>query len=135
MTGHQPTPESGKTAMGDDAKIVNVEAIARSLGIEKVDVVDPYDLQRTTQVLRETMDYKGPSVIISERPCPLKIEKGKVRKIQDVCNGCGVCVKAFGCPAISLSPTKAEIDENFVPRLWSLRTSVPVEAVKPKEES
>jgi len=135
MTGHQPTPESGKTAMGDDAKIVNVEAIARSLGIEKVDVVDPYDLQRTTQVLRETMDYKGPSVIISERPCPLKIEKGKVRKIQDVCNGCGVCVKAFGCPAISLSPTKAEIDETLCQGCGVCEQVCPFEAVKPKEES
>jgi TPP-dependent indolepyruvate ferredoxin oxidoreductase alpha subunit len=113
MTGHQPTPESGKTAMGDDAKIVKVEAIAKSLGIDKVDVIDPYDLKKTTQVLRETIDYKGPSVIISERPCPLRIEKGPARQIQETCNGCGVCVKAFGCPAISLTATGAEIDETL----------------------
>ena len=82
MTGHQPTPGSGKTAMGDDAKTVKVEDIAKSLGIEKVDVVDPYDLKKTTKVLRETMEYQGPSVIISERPCPLRIEKGPVRKFR-----------------------------------------------------
>ncbi len=103
MTGHQPTPGSGKTAMGDDSKIVKIEAIAKSLGIDKVDVVDPYDVKETTQVLREMLDYQGPSVIISERPCPLKIEKGPLRKVQEECNGCGVCVKAFGCPAISLN--------------------------------
>ena len=133
MTGHQPTPESGKTAMGDDAKIVNVEAIARSLGIEKVDIVDPYDLKKTTQVLRETMDYNGPSVIISERPCPLKIEKGPTRKVQDACNGCGVCVKAFGCPAISLTPTKAEIDETLCQGCGVCEQVCPFEGVKVKE--
>ncbi len=113
MTGHQPTPESGKTAMGDDAKIVNVEAVAKSLGIDRVDVVDPYDIEKTRLVLRETLDYHGPSVIVSERPCPLRIEKGPVRKVQDACNGCGVCVKAFGCPAISLGKQRAEIDETL----------------------
>jgi TPP-dependent indolepyruvate ferredoxin oxidoreductase alpha subunit len=98
MTGHQPTPESGKTAMGDDAKIVQVEAIAKSLGIEKVDIIDPYDLKKTTQLLRETVAYKGPSVIVALRPCPLKIEKGPIRQVQKTCNGCGLCAKAFVAP-------------------------------------
>ena len=37
MTGHQPTPESGKTVMGDDTIIVNVGSIAKSLGIKSSD--------------------------------------------------------------------------------------------------
>jgi TPP-dependent indolepyruvate ferredoxin oxidoreductase alpha subunit len=134
MTGHQPTPESGKTAMGDDARTVNVQAIARSLGIDRVDVVDPYDLANTTRILRETLEYKGPSVIISERPCPLRIEKGPIRKIQESCNGCGVCVKAFGCPAISLSPTSAEIDETLCNGCGVCEQVCPLNAVKSKEE-
>jgi TPP-dependent indolepyruvate ferredoxin oxidoreductase alpha subunit len=113
MTGHQPTPESGKTAMGDDAKIVKIDAIAKSLGIEKVDIVDPYDLKATQETLRQIMDYHGPSVLIAERPCPLKIEKGTIRKVQETCNGCGICVQEFGCPAISLADSRAEIDETL----------------------
>jgi len=130
MTGHQPTPESGKTAMGDDAKIVNVEAIAKSLGIEKVYVVDPYDVEKTRQVLREVIEYSGPSVIISERPCPLKIEKGPARKVQDSCNGCGVCVKGFGCPAISLGTTRAEIDETLCSGCGVCEVICPFDAVR-----
>jgi TPP-dependent indolepyruvate ferredoxin oxidoreductase alpha subunit len=110
MTGHQPTPGSGKTAMDQDSKTVNLAEIVRSLGIEKVDVIDPYDLKLTTRVIQETFAYNGPSVIISERPCPLRIPKGSVREIQAECNNCGVCVRAFGCPAISLTDKKAEID-------------------------
>ena len=45
MTGHQPTPESGKTAMGTDAKVIEIRDLAKSLGVDKVDVVDPYDVE------------------------------------------------------------------------------------------
>jgi TPP-dependent indolepyruvate ferredoxin oxidoreductase alpha subunit len=134
MTGHQPTPESGKTAMGDDAKIVQIEAIAKSLGIDKVNVVDPYDVEKTRQLLRETMEYNGPSVIISERPCPLKIEKGPARKIQDKCNACGVCVKAFGCPAISLTSSRAEIDETLCSGCGVCETICPFDAIRRADE-
>ncbi len=130
MTGHQPTPESGKTAMGDEAKIVKIDAIARSLGIDKVDIVDPYDIEKTRKLLKETMDYKGPSVIISERPCPLRIEKGPARKVQDKCNSCGICVKEFGCPAISLTTTRAEIDETLCSGCGVCETICPFDAVK-----
>jgi TPP-dependent indolepyruvate ferredoxin oxidoreductase alpha subunit len=110
MTGHQPTPGSGKTAMGTDSKIIRIQDVARGLGIDRVEVVDPYDVKGTTKVLREMLDYHGPSVIISERPCPLKIERGPAREVLKECNSCGLCVNVFGCPAISLTPERAEID-------------------------
>ncbi len=113
MTGHQPTPGSGKNLLGESAKAVRLQDIARSLGIEKVEVVDPYDLKQTTNVIREMLGYNGPSVIIAERPCPLRVEKGKVREVLKECNKCGVCVEAFGCPAISLGPERAEIDQTL----------------------
>ena len=110
MTGHQPTPGSGKTAMGTDAKMVGIRDVVRGLGIDKVEVVDPYDVKETTKVIREILDYQGPSVIISERPCPLKIERGPAREVLEMCNACGECVNVFGCPAISLTAERAEID-------------------------
>ncbi|MCW4010298.1 MAG: thiamine pyrophosphate-dependent enzyme [Candidatus Bathyarchaeota archaeon] len=134
MTGHQPTPESGKTAMGDDAKTVKIAAIAKSLGIDKVNVVDPYDIEQTRQLLRATMDFKGPSVIVVERPCPLKIEKGAVRQVQDSCNGCGVCVKAFGCPAISLTVERAEIDPTLCAGCGVCEQVCPFDAIRSIEQ-
>jgi TPP-dependent indolepyruvate ferredoxin oxidoreductase alpha subunit len=110
MTGHQPTPGSGKNLMGEVAKAVQLKEIARSLGIEKVAVVDPYDLNKTTMVLHEMLEYNGPSVLIVERPCPLKVERGKIREVLKECNKCGVCIEAYGCPAISMGKDTAEID-------------------------
>jgi len=134
MTGHQPTPGSGKTAMGGEAKIIRIQDVARGLGIEKVNVVDPFDIKATTEAIRNTLDYNGPSVIISQRPCPLLIERGNPREVLEKCNGCGVCVKAFGCPAISLSGERAEIDATLCYGCGVCETVCPFEAVRRKEK-
>jgi indolepyruvate ferredoxin oxidoreductase alpha subunit len=133
MTGHQPTPGSGKTAMGTDAKVVSIEKIAKSMGIEKVMKVDPYDLKAATAAVRETMNYQGPSVIISQRACPLLVEKGKPRETKEECNACGVCVKAFGCPAISLKSEHAEIDSSLCYGCGVCETVCPFDAIRRKE--
>ncbi len=110
MTGHQPTPGSGKNALGEQTKVIELADVARSVGIEKVEVVDPYDVEGTRKVIREILDYRGPSVIISRRPCPLLVKRGPKREVLEECNACGVCVEKFGCPAISLTSERAEID-------------------------
>jgi indolepyruvate ferredoxin oxidoreductase alpha subunit len=110
MTGHQPTPGSGKNVIGEQTKVIELADVARSLGIEKVEIVDPYDVQATKKALKEVLNYRGPSVIISRRPCPLLVKKGPTREVLEECNACGVCVEHFGCPAISLTSERAEID-------------------------
>jgi len=134
MTGHQPTPSSGKTVMGADAQIIRIQDVAKGLGINKVDIVDPYDIKATTIAIKEAFDYKGPSVIISQKSCPLLIERGKPREILEKCNGCGVCVKAFGCPAISLSNERAEIDETLCYGCGVCETVCPFEAIRRKQK-
>ncbi len=134
MTGHQPTPGSGKTAMGTEAKVVSIEEIAKSVGIEKVVTVDPYDFEAAMAAVRETLDYQGPSVIISQRACPLLVEKGKPREIKEECNACGVCVKAFGCPAISLTNQRAEIDATLCNGCGVCETVCPFDAIRRKEK-
>jgi len=134
MTGHQPTPGSGKTAMGIDAKIIGIEDIAKAVGIEKVTRVDPYDLKATGTAIHEALNYQGPSVIISQRACPLLVEKGKPREVKEQCNTCGVCVKAFGCPAISLVNERAEIDPTLCNGCGVCETVCPFDAIRRKEK-
>jgi TPP-dependent indolepyruvate ferredoxin oxidoreductase alpha subunit len=134
MTGHQPTPGSGNTAMGIEAKIIRIQDIAKAVGIEKVDVVDPYDLKVASAKVKETLDYEGPSVIISQRPCPLLVERGKPREVKEECNACGVCVKAFGCPAISLKSKHAEIDTTLCYGCGVCETVCPFEAIRKLEK-
>jgi TPP-dependent indolepyruvate ferredoxin oxidoreductase alpha subunit len=130
MTGHQPTPGSGKNLLGEQTKVIMLEEVARSLGIEKVQVVDPYDVKGTTKVLREILDYHGPSVIIARRPCPLSIERGQSREVLDECNSCGICVDAFGCPAISMSSDSAAIDPTLCYGCGVCETICPSKAIR-----
>ena len=133
MTGHQPTPGSGKNALGEQTKIIELADVARSVGIEKVEVVDPYDIEGTRKVIREILDYRGPSVIISRRPCPLLVKRGPKREVLEECNACGVCVEQFGCPAISLTSERAEIDPTLCYGCGVCEEICPFDVIRSKE--
>ncbi|MBE6685950.1 MAG: indolepyruvate ferredoxin oxidoreductase subunit alpha [Ruminococcaceae bacterium] len=112
MTGHQQNPTTGYNLKGDVAAKVDLEALCHALGINRVKVVDPYDLKECDKVLKEELAAEEPSVIISRRPCVLlkyvKPQKALVVN-KDKCKSCKACMK-LGCPAISMHDGKAAID-------------------------
>ena len=102
MTGHQQNPTTGYNIKGDPATAVNLEALCNAIGIERVRVVDPFDIEGVEKTLREELSVEAPSVIIARRPCALlKIVKAKPPVTVDTekCKKCGMCFK-MGCPAI-----------------------------------
>lgn len=112
MTGHQQNPTTGYNIKGDPAGKINLEELCRAMGINRVRIVDPYNLKKCDEVIKEELAAPEPSVIISRRPCallkyvkhnpPLKVDAGK-------CIGCKSCMK-IGCPAISMKDGKAVVD-------------------------
>ncbi len=112
MTGHQQNPTTGFNIKGDPAGKINLEALVKSMGINRVRVVDPYNLKECDAAIKEELAAPEPSVIISRRPCallkyvkhnpPLKVDSEK-------CIGCKSCMK-IGCPAISIKDGKAVVD-------------------------
>ena len=112
MTGHQQNPTTGLTIKGDPTSAVDLEALCRAIGIQDVQVVDPYDLKATRAALKAALTAECPSVIISRRPCALlKTVKHKPALTVDTdkCIGCKACM-GIGCPAISMKDGKAVID-------------------------
>ncbi len=112
MTGHQQNPTTGYNIKGEPAAAVNLEELCHSIGIERVRVVDPYNLKECEDAILEELQVPAPSVIISRRPCMLlKYVKAKppVTVNEDKCVGCKMCMK-IGCPAISIKNKKAHID-------------------------
>ena len=115
MTGHQQNPTTGYNIKGDPAAKVNLEALCRALGINRVRTVDPYDLKACEEAVLEELAAEEPSVIISRRPCVLlKYVKPKapLQADPDKCRGCRKCMK-MGCPAISFKDGKARIDQTL----------------------
>ncbi len=123
MTGFQPHPGTGMTAMGEPAKVVSMEALCRSLGA-RVEICDPFDLKNTTATLLEMMaEGGGVKVAIMRRECELvrgKKEKPpyKVHVDPDKCIGeaCGcarLCTRVFLCPGLVWDKKvgKSKIDE------------------------
>ena len=125
MTGHQQNPTTGYNIKGDPAGKIDLEALCRAMGFERVRIVDPYNLEECDKVLKEELSVDecdkvlkeelstdAPSVIISRRPCallkyvkhnpPLSVDKNK-------CVGCKSCMR-IGCPAISMKDGQARID-------------------------
>ena len=112
MTGHQQNPTTGYNIKGDPAAKVDLETLCKALGINRVRVVDPYDLKACDIAVKEELAADEPSVIISRRPCvllksvkpqpPLKVDTDK-------CKSCKRCM-TLGCPAISMKDGKAKVD-------------------------
>ena len=104
MTGQQEHPGTGHTLRGDEAPAVDYEALLRSIGVEHVVVVDPWDLEATEHAITAGLDHPGPAVIIARRHCQLlPLEKAQehipYRVDLDECILCEECMES-GCPAL-----------------------------------
>ena len=115
MTGHQQNPTTGLNIKGDPAGKIDLEALCRAMGFNRVRVVDPYNLKECEDALREELEAGESSVIISRRPCallkyvkhnpPLSVNTAK-------CVGCKSCMK-IGCPALSMKEGHAHVDSTL----------------------
>ncbi|MBP3297677.1 MAG: indolepyruvate ferredoxin oxidoreductase subunit alpha, partial [Lachnospiraceae bacterium] len=108
MTGHQQNPTTGYNIKGDPAGKIDLEALCRAMGFNRVRVVDPYDLKACDAAVKEELAANEPSVIISRRPCALlKYVKhnAPLTVNTDKCVGCKSCMR-IGCPAISIKDGK-----------------------------
>lgn len=112
MTGHQQNPTTGKNLRGEPAGKVDLEALCRALGFNRVRVVDPYDLKAVEEAITDELAAKEPSIIISRRPCVMikgTVHKPPISVDESKCVGCKQCM-SIGCPAIAVKDKKAHID-------------------------
>jgi indolepyruvate ferredoxin oxidoreductase alpha subunit len=123
MTGFQPHPGTGRTAMGEPVHPVDIEGVCRALGA-RVESVDPFDLDRTVELLNAFLqEEKGVRVLVLRQECALVRGRRQgrlfnVRVDQDRCLGlqCGcnrLCTRVFRCPGLVWdgSSGKARVDE------------------------
>ena len=136
MTGHQQNPTTGYSLKGDPATKIDLEALCRACGINRVTVVDPYDLAACEKVIKEELAVNEPSVIISRRPCALLKTvqpKPALHVDTDACRGCKRCMK-LGCPAISMHNGKAEIDATLCVGCGVCQQLCPFGAIKTPDQ-
>jgi indolepyruvate ferredoxin oxidoreductase alpha subunit len=103
MTGGQPNAAGTQAGIhGGPTGRVDIPALCRSVGVNSIVVVDPYDLGGTHRALLGAVRKRGLSVVITTRPCvemPIKV-RGRVYGVDtDACNGCQLCMD-LGCPGL-----------------------------------
>lgn len=116
MTGFQPHPGSPNN-LKETISPIEPGTVAAAMGA-KVFRCNPYNVEETVKVISKATAEPGVKVVIAEALCYLKFGRdGKIsytpRQVKidtDICNGCGICVRTFGCPAITIVDNKAVIE-------------------------
>jgi len=123
MTGFQPHPGTGVTAIGEQTQPISMEALCRSLGA-RVEICDPFDLKSTTNTLLNMMaEGGGAKVAIMRRECelvrgkkakaPYKVHIDSEKCVGQACGCDRVCTRMFLCPGLiwDKEAGKSKIDE------------------------
>jgi len=120
MTGGQDHPGTGKTLRGEETHRIDFEEMVRACGVTWVRTVDSYDVASVYQALREAIEHRGVSVVVSNRPCvldPVKLKGSPLQVRADGCTACQSCMN-LGCPSLGWSDEmldgfhKVTIDES-----------------------
>lgn len=122
MTGLQPNPGTGVTGMQTATERIAVEKVAEGCGVKLVRVVDPFDVKKAEDALREALQFPETSLIVFRAPCTLMLVREKRRKgveimpfkVNEKCTNCMACIKLLGCPAIIIQESRTvAINENL----------------------
>lgn len=115
MTGHQDNPSTGYTIKGEITKQLNLVKLSEAVGVERIKIVDPFNIEEFEKVLKEELEADEPSVVIAQRPCALLKSVnygGSYRISTDKCKKCRKCLQ-IGCPAIVDKGDVIEINESL----------------------
>ncbi len=138
MTGHQPHPGMDKRGCGEMTNSVRIEDVVKGLGVEFVEVVNPYNLKRMEKAIQDALNHEGVSVIVARQLCAILWNRERKRKgvriipfrITEDCVQCLKCVTSFACPAIMYDGENIWIDEAMCAGCGVCVQVCPVNAIK-----
>ncbi|MHA1589045.1 MAG: indolepyruvate ferredoxin oxidoreductase subunit alpha [Candidatus Njordarchaeales archaeon] len=135
MTGHQPCPTTGRTAVGDQAPVMRPERIAEAIGVSYIRVVGTSDFHELVRILKEAIRTKGVSLVVIRSPCALELARGgKISRKYVIdysrCIECGTCMRVTGCPAIIQEDDKIVINAYECTGCGLCKAICPVNAIE-----
>ncbi|MBF0202297.1 MAG: indolepyruvate ferredoxin oxidoreductase subunit alpha [Desulfamplus sp.] len=116
MTGHQPNPGVDMSLMNlEGYKQVSIEKLVRALGVEHVTIIKPFKVKKSIAAIKEALEFKGVSVIISQEPCALfaksiKILKPRPFQVTEKCLDHRDCINEIACPSFLIEAGRVRID-------------------------
>jgi indolepyruvate ferredoxin oxidoreductase alpha subunit len=140
MTGHQPHPGVDMTKINMDGYgRVSIEKVVKAIGVEHVTTIKPYKVKKSIAAIKEAIDYKGVSVIISEEVCALyanalKLPRRKPFHVSDKCTNHRDCIDSLACPAFYIWNERVKIDANLCTGCAVCAQICPENAILPVKE-
>jgi indolepyruvate ferredoxin oxidoreductase alpha subunit len=119
MTGHQPNPGVDMKELNYDGyNQISIESLVKSLGIQHVSVIRPYNIKKSIIAIREAIEFKGVSVIIAKEKCSLyakslKQLRSKAFFVSDKCKNHKDCINELACPAFFIEEEKVGINPSL----------------------
>jgi indolepyruvate ferredoxin oxidoreductase alpha subunit len=116
MTGHQPHPGVDMSNFNLAGYTqVSIEKVVKAIGVPHITTIRPFRIKKSIEAIKEALDYKGVSVIISKEMCTLyaqslKKPQGKPFFINEKCKDHRDCVNELGCPAFYIEGQKVQIN-------------------------
>jgi indolepyruvate ferredoxin oxidoreductase alpha subunit len=115
MTGMQVNPGTAGNFQQPGSARLDIARIVPALGVEDFQIVDPFDLEATSQAIQESLRRPGVKVILARQECVIParrrgVDLGELRVVDENCNLCKLCIMLSGCMAISLGENAIEID-------------------------
>ena len=136
MTGHQPHPATGVTAMGQIVEKVSIEAVLRAIGLTTVETVDPLDHKPVVETVKRAAAQPGVKAVIFRSPCVAVTKpKGRSKVDAEKCVGCRRCIKELGCPGLTFRDGKAVIDDSLCTGCTLCEQICPVSAISGGEKN
>lgn len=134
MTGHQPHPGTGKNMMGNVVDKISIENILGGMGVKKIITVDPLDLEKAKDAVKECAAISGVKAIIFKSPCIAISKPSEKMRISDKCIQCKKCIREIGCPALITVDGKVTIDEGLCTGCGLCSQLCPTSAIERKED-
>jgi indolepyruvate ferredoxin oxidoreductase alpha subunit len=118
MTGMQHNPNTKAEFQKRGCRSIDLEAMVRSMGVDELITIDPYDQKSATEAFTSALSKKGVKVILSRRECAIQgnrrgIKHNVVQVNAEKCVLCKTCIRITGCPALKLDERSVVIDTSL----------------------
>ena len=116
MTGMQVNPGTSEEFQPGGRRL-DLEGVIRGLGVDRLTIVDPYDLEATTGAVEASLSEGGVNVVLARRECAIQARRrgvvpGEIDLDPERCVLCKRCIEVTGCPAIAIGDGSIEIDRS-----------------------